>query len=354
MTSSPWAVQAQLGAAHDVAGGLGAAHRRDALAAGRARLGDDVERLVAPVGRHLAAARRRVVGRADRLEQDLLGGHARGRASGPGRGSRGRTSRSPAAARGRAPAAAPRGRRRRSGRTPGSASAGRSRGRRWPARRRPAAGRGAAPRRDRRPRRPPWGVSGLISSRFRSRTYPYPQDGPLRPYWSRSSCRPWSSRRRPPPSRPPWRLASWPWLPAWPPLVPASWRPSWPFSSPCGPHRCRSPATWHPCVTPWAIRRVSRSDGPTSAQHQGDIGARSARRRRSDDAPAGPGGSRTRPQGIALVGARGSSVDVSPCQIRRWRGRRRKAQPAAAATTRPMSGGGSGRRDATMTSARVH
>ena len=55
--------EAQLGAAHDVAPGLGAAHRRDALAAGRARLGDDVERLVAPVGRHLAAARRRVVGR---------------------------------------------------------------------------------------------------------------------------------------------------------------------------------------------------------------------------------------------------------------------------------------------------
>src|SRR5262245_17592002 len=55
-----------------------------------------------------------------------------------------------------------------------------------------------------------------------------------------------------------------------------------------------------------------------------------------------------------LVGARGSSVDVSPCQIRRWRGRRRKAQPAAAATTRTTSSGESGRRDATMTSARAH
>ena len=35
------------------------------------RLGDDVVRPVAPVARHLAAARRRVVGRADRLQQDL-------------------------------------------------------------------------------------------------------------------------------------------------------------------------------------------------------------------------------------------------------------------------------------------
>ncbi|MGH9215825.1 MAG: hypothetical protein ACRDZS_06185 [Acidimicrobiales bacterium] len=31
--------------------------------------------------------------------------------------------------------------------------------------------------------------------------------------------------------------------------------------------------------------------------------------------------------GEALVGARGSPVDVAPCQSRRWRGRRRKAQP---------------------------
>ena len=30
---------------------------------------------------------------------------------------------------------------------------------------------------------------------------------------------------------------------------------------------------------------------------------------------------------MRLVGARGSSVDVSPWQICRWRGRRRKAQP---------------------------
>src|SRR5262245_3717606 len=44
----------------------------------------------------------------------------------------------------------------------------------------------------------------------------------------------------------------------------------------------------------------------------------------------------------------------SPRRIRRWRGRRRKAQPAAAATTRTTSSGESGRRDATMTSARAH
>ena len=55
----------------DVAAGLGAPHRRDALAAGRARLGDDVVLGAPPVRRHLPAARARVVGRTDRLEQHV-------------------------------------------------------------------------------------------------------------------------------------------------------------------------------------------------------------------------------------------------------------------------------------------
>ena len=68
--------QAQVGAADDVAPGLGAPDGRQALAAGGARLRDDVRAAVAPVGRHLAPARGRVVGRPDRLEQHLVGRHA--------------------------------------------------------------------------------------------------------------------------------------------------------------------------------------------------------------------------------------------------------------------------------------
>src|SRR5690606_19602212 len=68
--------QPEVRPAHDVAAGLGAADGRDALAAGRARLGDDVPGGVAPVGRHLPPAGGGVLGRADRLEQDLLGGDA--------------------------------------------------------------------------------------------------------------------------------------------------------------------------------------------------------------------------------------------------------------------------------------
>src|SRR5690606_7863741 len=49
---------------------------RDALAAGGARLGDDVPGGVTPVGRHLPPTGGRVLGRAHRLEQDLLGGDA--------------------------------------------------------------------------------------------------------------------------------------------------------------------------------------------------------------------------------------------------------------------------------------
>jgi hypothetical protein len=65
--------QAELGVAHDVPAGLGAAHGGQALAARGARLSDDVALAVAPVGRHLAAARGGVVGRPDGLQQDLLG-----------------------------------------------------------------------------------------------------------------------------------------------------------------------------------------------------------------------------------------------------------------------------------------
>ncbi len=56
--------------------GLGAADRLEELRAGRRRRRDDVEPRVAPVRRHLPAARARVVGRADRLEQHVVGRHA--------------------------------------------------------------------------------------------------------------------------------------------------------------------------------------------------------------------------------------------------------------------------------------
>ena len=69
-------VQAELRAPHDVAGGLGTADGRDALAPRRARLRDDVAGLVAPVARHLAAAAGRVLGRAHGLHQDLGRRHA--------------------------------------------------------------------------------------------------------------------------------------------------------------------------------------------------------------------------------------------------------------------------------------
>ena len=56
--------------------GFRAADGLQALRAGRARLRDDVELLVAPVRRHLPAARGRVVLRPDRGEQHFVGGHA--------------------------------------------------------------------------------------------------------------------------------------------------------------------------------------------------------------------------------------------------------------------------------------
>src|SRR3989454_10094492 len=55
---------------------LRAAHGLEQLRAGGARLADDVERLVAPVGRHLAAPRVGILGRTDRREEHLRGGHA--------------------------------------------------------------------------------------------------------------------------------------------------------------------------------------------------------------------------------------------------------------------------------------
>ena len=58
--------------AGDVARRLRASDCRQALSAGRARLRHDVVLDAAPVRRHLASARRRVVRRPDRLEQDLV------------------------------------------------------------------------------------------------------------------------------------------------------------------------------------------------------------------------------------------------------------------------------------------
>ncbi len=55
---------------------LGRADRVQELGAGTGRLRDDVQPLVTPVGRHLAARRGRVVLRADRLEKHLVGGYA--------------------------------------------------------------------------------------------------------------------------------------------------------------------------------------------------------------------------------------------------------------------------------------
>src|SRR5690242_5869845 len=57
--------------AHDVATGLRATDGGDALTPGRARLAHDVEPLVAPVRRHLAPARARVLGRAHGLQEHL-------------------------------------------------------------------------------------------------------------------------------------------------------------------------------------------------------------------------------------------------------------------------------------------
>ena len=56
--------------------GLRAADGLEALRAGRARLRHDVQLLVSPVRRHLPAARRGVVLRADRRQQHLVGRHA--------------------------------------------------------------------------------------------------------------------------------------------------------------------------------------------------------------------------------------------------------------------------------------
>ncbi len=60
-----------------------AAHGLEALGAGRRGLADDVERPVPPVGRHLAPARVRILGGADRGEEHLVGGHPEPQAEGP-------------------------------------------------------------------------------------------------------------------------------------------------------------------------------------------------------------------------------------------------------------------------------
>ncbi len=120
----------EVGSPADVARGLRAADRGQALAARARRLADDVERPRAPVARHLPAPRRGIVGGADGLQQHLVRRDAqreRERAVAvvreepvvPG---------AEVARRGRA--AALRGRRPRSGRTRGSAAGARSRDRR--------------------------------------------------------------------------------------------------------------------------------------------------------------------------------------------------------------------------------
>src|SRR5262249_46445800 len=53
--------------------GLGRADALEELSAGAGGLGDQVDSLVSPVGRHLPAGRRRVLARADGLEEHLVG-----------------------------------------------------------------------------------------------------------------------------------------------------------------------------------------------------------------------------------------------------------------------------------------
>ena len=62
----------------DIAAGFGAPHRGQALAAGGAGLGHDVEGGVAPVAGHLPPAGRRIGGRSHGFEQDFLGGDTEG------------------------------------------------------------------------------------------------------------------------------------------------------------------------------------------------------------------------------------------------------------------------------------
>ena len=62
--------------ATEVAAGFGAAHGLQKLRTRRRRLGDDVQLLVSPVRGHLAAAGVGIVGRADGLQQLLVGRHA--------------------------------------------------------------------------------------------------------------------------------------------------------------------------------------------------------------------------------------------------------------------------------------
>ena len=104
------------GMAAEVAAGLGAADGVEELRGGGGGEADDVERAAAPVGGHLAAAAGWIGGRADGLQQHLVGRARRAPGRARGRDSRGRTSRSRGAWPGPRPPAAPRGPRRRSGR----------------------------------------------------------------------------------------------------------------------------------------------------------------------------------------------------------------------------------------------
>ena len=71
-----------VGMAREVAAGLGAPHRVEALGRGRGTWGDDVQLAARPVGRHLAATAGGIVGCAHRLQQLILHGVAQGEADG--------------------------------------------------------------------------------------------------------------------------------------------------------------------------------------------------------------------------------------------------------------------------------
>ena len=76
MISSGWTERPSIVRVLQVTARLRGADGRQALAAGGARLRDDVERLRAPMGGHLSPARRRVVCRADGVQQDVVGADA--------------------------------------------------------------------------------------------------------------------------------------------------------------------------------------------------------------------------------------------------------------------------------------
>ena len=100
---------------------------------------------------------------------------------------------------------------------------------------------------------------------------------------------------------------------------------------------CAVEAGYHAGLSAGSQRSLQRQGGPLAA---GELAAFEAKpgwadavalRRWDDggkvDGASVPGLASYEPLLRSLVGARGSPVDGSPSQIRRWRGRRRKAQP---------------------------